>query len=98
MGTLAAIPPGVDVAALGLSRTGLAVARALQDYGGYVVDRTYGCVCFYAEPSAEGTPALNDLRRDLAKLRPLLQVIANNTLATPGGGGNPRAPLASPLG
>jgi hypothetical protein len=98
MGTLAAIPPSVDVSGLGLSPAGLALARALQDYGAYVVDQTYGCVCVFAEPSTEGTSAIDGLRRDLPKLRTLLRVVANSSAATPGGGGERRAALAPPLG
>jgi hypothetical protein len=97
MGTLAAIPSSVNVAGLGLSPTGLALARALQNYGAYVVDRTYGCVCFFAEPSAAGTQAARDLRTDAAKLRPYLRVVANNGLFSVGGGGSPIAELAPSL-
>jgi hypothetical protein len=96
MGTLAAIPPSVDITKLGLSATGLAVARAMQDYGAYVVDQS-GCVCLFAEPSAESTPQLAQLRNDVAKLRSHLRVIANNTPSSVGGGGVRRAPLAPPL-
>jgi hypothetical protein len=97
MGTLAAIPSSVNVDTLGLTPTGLAMARALQRYGAYVVDRTSGCVCFFAEPSAAGTQAATDLRRDAAKLRPYLRVVANNGLFSVGGGGTPIVPLAPEL-
>jgi hypothetical protein len=96
MGTLAAIPPSVDVTRLGLSPTGLVVARALQDYGAYVVDRS-SAFTFFAEPSAEGTPALAELRRDIGTLRSQLRVVTNNTPLTVGGGGVLRQPLAPAL-
>ena len=96
MGTLAAIPPSVDVTRLGLSATGVVVARALQDYGAYVVDRS-SAFTFFAEPSAEGTAALTELRRDIGRIRAELRVVTNNSALTPGGGGVPRAPLAPPL-
>jgi hypothetical protein len=94
MGALVAIPPSVDLGSLGLSREGLIVARALQDYGAYVVDRG-GAVAFYAEPSAEGL--LAGARADLAKLRPHLRVVTNNGPTSVGGGGTPRQPAAPPL-
>ncbi|MCU1488012.1 MAG: hypothetical protein JWN67_4758 [Actinomycetia bacterium] len=95
MGTLAAIPPSIDVNRLGLSPAGLAAARALQDYGAYVVDRS-GCTCLYAEPTAPRT-AVSDLRKDVAKLRSLLRVVTDNRADNVGGGGTRRAPLAPAL-
>ncbi|MCU1373656.1 MAG: hypothetical protein JWO68_942 [Actinomycetia bacterium] len=95
MGTLAAIPPSVDVDGLGLTATGRAVAHALQDYGAYVVDRS-GCVCLYAEPSAS-TAKVGDLRHDVARLRSLLRVVTNSGPAAVGGPGTRRAPLAPAL-
>jgi hypothetical protein len=95
MGTLAAIPASVDVTKLGLSATGVAVARALQDYGAYVVDRS-GCTCLYAEPSTPRA-AVSALRKDVAKLRSLLRVVTNSSEAQPGGPGSRRAPLAPEL-
>jgi len=59
MGALLAIPPSVDVRTLGLSPTGLVVARAAQDYGVYAVDRGGGGVTFLAElgnPEIRWTP------------------------------------------
>ncbi len=40
MGSFFAIPPWVDVESYGFSTPGLMIARALQRYGGYIVDRT----------------------------------------------------------
>jgi hypothetical protein len=96
MGTLAAIPPSVDVERLGLTPAGLAVARALRDYGAYVVDRS-GCVCLYAEPGAPAA-AVSGLRKDVARLRSLLRVVTNNSATNVGGGGTPRAALAPRFG
>jgi hypothetical protein len=95
MGTLAAIPPSVDVDALGLTASGRAVAHALQDYGAYVVDRS-GCTCLYAEPTAPRS-AVKDIRKDAAELRSLLRIVTNNSAAAPGGPGTRRAPLAPSL-
>ena len=96
MGSLVAIPGSVDVNRLGLTSSGLVVARALQDYGAYVVDRS-GAFTFYAEPSTEGSAALRELRRDVAALRAQLRVVTNNGPGSVGGGGIPRAPLAPSL-
>lgn len=96
MGTYAAIPPGVDLGGLGLTREGLALARALQDYGAYVVDRA-GAFVLSAEPSLDGTTALANARRDLVRLRPYLRVVANNSPTSINGGGLPRVPAAPPF-
>jgi len=79
---------------LGLSSGGLLLARALQDYGGYVVDRSAGFT-FYAEPSAESL--LGPMRADVAKIRAQLRLVTDNTSSSVGGGGTPRVPLAPPL-
>ena len=42
----------MDLTALGLSPRGLALGRALQDYGAYVLDRSAN-VALYAEPAAD---------------------------------------------
>jgi hypothetical protein len=78
------------------------LARALQDYGAYLVDSA-GDLAFYAEPNVEDDPALgevgalNDARSDLGKIVPQLRCVTNNTAASPGGGGAPRAPAAPAL-
>ena len=94
MGSLMAIPPSVNLSSLGLSSGGLLLARALQDYGGYVVDRSAGFT-FYAEPSAESL--LGPMRADVAKIRAQLRLVTDNTSSSVGGGGTPRVPLAPPL-
>jgi hypothetical protein len=94
MGSLVAIPSNVNLASLGLSPSGLVLARALQDYGAYVVDRG-GAFALYAEPEAEA--ALRDARRDLPAIRRLLRAVENNGPSAVGGGGTPRQPLAPSL-
>ncbi|MGB8353656.1 MAG: hypothetical protein WCD79_07210, partial [Chthoniobacteraceae bacterium] len=39
MGSLLAIPPAIDLEKLGLSKNGITIARAAQEYGIYIVDR-----------------------------------------------------------
>jgi hypothetical protein len=97
MGTFAAIPPSVDVRALGLSREGQIVARALQDHGAYVVDRA-GAFTLFTDPGLERSPAVANLRADMAKIRAQLRVVSNNSPSSVNGGGTPRTALAPPLG
>ncbi len=98
IGSLIAIPADVDIAGLGLSPSGLALARALQDFGAYCDDSvgTDGIV-LTAENAAEALPELADMRRDFALLHTYLRVVLNNTATTPGGGGTPRASPAPSL-
>jgi hypothetical protein len=99
MGQLVGIPPTLDLCSLGLSAAGLVFARALQDYGGSLVDSSGG-LAFYAEPRVEDDATLgeasllNDARSDLAKIVPELRCVTNSTMSTPGGGGARRAPPA----
>jgi len=95
MGTLVAIPSSVNLNSLGLSPAGLAIARALQQYGAYLVDCSTQFT-LYAEPSAD--PLLGAARNDLAAIHAQLRVITNNSPSTVGGGGQPLAPLAPPIG
>jgi hypothetical protein len=103
MGAYFAIPPSVDITRLGLSPSGLMVARALQDYGGYVTDRASGVAPLYVEPSAPAgfrNELLANSARDLATIQAQLRVVTSNSAATPNGGplGAPRRqPLLPPL-
>lgn len=99
LGSLLAIPPDVDLGALGLGTGALAVARALQDYGAYAIGTFNGGLkplVFVAEAACDEdvTPELIDR---IARLAPLLQRVTNNTPGTVGGGGRPRQPFPPPL-
>lgn len=96
MGSLLAIPPDVNVDALGLSAQGRAIAHALQDYGAYIVESGGGNVIYYAEPASSSI--LGTSGGELGRLTPYLRVVANNGPNAIGGGGTPRAPLAPPFG
>ncbi len=95
MGSLLAIPKSVNIDALGLSPPIKTIARALQDYGAYVVDMA-DTFCFYVEPAASGEASqINQNAGQLNTLRQLLTVVANNGHgAAMGGGGTPLVPLA----
>jgi hypothetical protein len=95
MGSLVAIPRSVDLSSLGLSPGGLTIAKAMRDYGAYLVDASENFTLF-AEPSAEGI--LSGARADLDKIRAQLRVVTNNSPSTPGGGGAPIAASAPSLG
>jgi len=95
MGSLVAIPSSVNLNALGLSPAGLAIARALQQYGAYLVNASTQFT-LYAEPGAD--PLLGAARSDLATIHQQLRVITDNTPSSVGGGGQPLAPLAPPIG
>ena len=76
MGTLFAIPPSVDIARLGLSAEGLVLARALQQYGAYVMIRS-SSVALYAEKAADPSQ-VSALRAPWRQLRPLLRAVTDN--------------------
>jgi hypothetical protein len=75
IGTRIAITPGVRVDTLGLTPSGVALARALQTYGAYCDDSvgTDGIV-LTAEGAAEREPGLADMRRDFPRIREFLRV------------------------
>jgi hypothetical protein len=87
MGTFFAIPKSVNVAALGLPAELVPIARALQDYGAYLVDATGDTTfSFYAEPTVPSAwtatvtgPSWTG--NHLANLRNLL--VASTTTALP---------------
>lgn len=103
MGTFFIIPKTVNLSALGLSAAGYSVAKAMQDYGGYITDRVGGTIAWYAEPSVNGTAWFNQLLNapnwnapDLNTIRSLMVAVTNSTASTPAGGGT-YSPLASAI-
>lgn len=94
MGTLVAIPKSVNIDSLGFSPQKTIIAKALQDYGAYIVDADSDSTLF-AEPSyAFRTPA--DWNAG-AGVMELLQVVINNSPTSVGGGGTPLARTAPPF-
>ncbi|HZH13244.1 MAG TPA: hypothetical protein VE057_02670 [Archangium sp.] len=96
MGAYFAIPPSVDINALGLSPEGKMVAQALQDYGAYVTDATSNAVVFYVEPTAPSA-FVTALRNDLPLIRSKMRRVTNNSATTPNGPGPRRVPLLPDL-
>jgi hypothetical protein len=76
MGTFAAIPRSVDVGRLGLSPVGVMLAKAMQDYGVFVVDRS-GVTTLYAEPTLD-RGHLGELRKAFDTLRGHLRAVTDN--------------------
>ena len=102
MGSLLAIPAGVDLDRLGLSAHGKVVARAAQDYGIYVVDRGGSGITILAELGAadlrwEARGADPAWWKDLEIIRDQLRRVTNNGPSSRGGGGSPRVPLSPHL-
>ncbi|MEA5573196.1 hypothetical protein [Calothrix sp. UHCC 0171] len=93
MGSLLAIPPEVNIEEIaGSPGTPLyELARSLQDYGAYVVDR--GHLNLYVEPQAKEEAAELPWS-GLQELPKYLKVVTNNAPDSVGGGGTPRRPLA----
>lgn len=106
MGSLLAIPRWIDIRRLGIvDPQAFEVARALQDYGVYIVDQgsTGGRLVIRIDPQAVGEIGNRDAFAyglNLA-IRALMIVSNSHTRGlaplTPGGGGTPRRPLAPPL-
>ena len=91
IGTLLALPP--DFVPESIAPPGTAanrIARALRDYGAYVVgvEKTG-----YAGLALDGLESHPGVPRELLTL---LKVVANNSATTPGGGGERKQPAAPP--
>ncbi len=99
MGTLAALPPDFDIDSISYSSPyGRAFAKAMQDFGIYMVDSAgNGGMTFYGEPSISELPGWQQINEDLKKLVPHILPVTNNGPDSVGGGGTPRAPMAPPL-
>lgn len=111
MGSRFCIPSNVDINSLGLNWAQFAIARALQDYGAYVLDANNGGVAFYLEFNGRTDSAASKFNNalpwntpggnaGLVKIVNHLQLVVDDTEATPGGGpltAPRRRPFAAPL-
>ena len=96
MGTMLGIPPSVDLTKLGLTAEGMALGKAMQDYGAHVLVRS-DRVALFAEPVSDAAK-VSRMRADYVhKLFPLLRVVTNNSESNVAGGGTRRRPPAAPL-
>jgi hypothetical protein len=82
----------VNLSTLGLNADALALATALQLYGGYITARS-GNMAMYVEPGSDAT-RVTAMRNQIAAIKAQLRVVTNSSQTTPGGPGNRLAPLA----
>lgn len=95
MGALLAIPGSVNLGSMGLSVEGMALGKALQDYGAYVVDRS-GMVSLYCELSCDADKT-GRMATAWRELYPLMRAVSNSSPSSVGGGGVPRVADPAPL-
>ena len=92
MGSVFAIPPAVDVTALGLNAAGVIVARAMQDYGAMIVDTNGGSngVNMIQVDNTAATATfitqIDDYGATLNVIRQQMRLVTNNLITTPKGG------------
>ena len=101
LGSLLAISPDVDIRKIGVGTSGPAyeIARALQDYGAYIVEHSTEAshdLKFYFDPAAK-SQVPKALDAQLAVIMKYLKVVTNNSPQNVGGGGTPRRSLAPPF-
>lgn len=95
MGALFAIPQSVNLSTIGVvSAEGAILAKAFQQYGGYVTDTTQNTFALAGIYSDVSNAQLTNLVNDVVAIRSALRMVTNNTQKTPGGLGTP---IASPL-
>jgi hypothetical protein len=99
LGSLVALPPDIDIDKLGLNEPALALARALQDYGAYVISHVGTAnqkiaICAEAAIDSEAGAIVPD---QLAAIARQLKIVTNNSADNVGGPGKPRRPLAPEL-
>ncbi len=99
LGSLFAIPKDVDLNTIGIKTAeGMALAKAYQNYGGYVTDTVGpGTIQMgYVETGAT-EQQIDHLRTDMQAIRDHIELVTNNSAATPGGGGSTLpAPIPAP--
>jgi hypothetical protein len=98
-GSTFGIPIDVDLLKLNLSQGGLMLAKALQNYG--AIWRDAGgekSFIFYSIPEAENNPLIQEMRMDLHKIMPHLNILRNQGPASVNGGGRSVVPRLPPVG
>jgi hypothetical protein len=113
MGSLLALPPDVDIDSLGLRlEASVKIARALQDYGAYIVDDPVASAYGIAVERSPKGRVVDEFEKaygqafwsssgpwadDMRKVFTQLAVVDNNGPTSMGGGGKQRRPLAPPF-
>jgi hypothetical protein len=104
MGMLFASPPSVDITKLGLNPDALAVARAMQEYGAYVVD--YGAPTIIYMQQGMPEAAVSNVKTQAVIIKNQLRRVTNvsrpnwekwRTSGQGMGGGSPVVPFAPPF-
>jgi hypothetical protein len=88
MGALVAIPSSVNVQGLGLSPEGLALARAYQQFGGYVVDTAPKTMILGNAEAGCKPEHIEHLQQDKRQIMRYLAMVTNNSSSSPGGPGD----------
>jgi hypothetical protein len=88
MGALIAIPPSVRLEELGLSPEGLALGRAFQQFGGYVVDTSGRTMSIATTERGCPATAIAHLQQDKRTILKRLALVTNSSAAQPGGPGD----------
>jgi hypothetical protein len=97
-GSTFGIPANVDLLKLNLSQGGLMLAKALQNYGAIWRDSCDdGYLAFYSTPEAERNPLIRQIRMDLHRIVPHLDILRNQGAASVNGGGQPIVPHLPPV-
>lgn len=97
MGSFFAIPPSVDIATLGLSQEGYALAEAMQNYGVYVGDQSgSAAISVDGEAAVTMRPALERMRTDWTAIFAQLRRVSN-VGTTAGGPGARRIAASGPV-
>ena len=96
MGALIAIPPEVDIGKLGLTRSGLALARAFQQFGGYVVDTAPNTFALASVEAGCDEHAIKELFEDRKKIAEHFFLVTNNTKNHVRGTGDRNSPWSPP--
>jgi hypothetical protein len=91
MGSMFAIPSGIDVGALGLDADGIMLAKALQNYGAYVLARS-NTNALYAELAADPQRVANLQAAWRNVLFGLMRRVTNSSAENVAGGGVRRQP------
>ena len=97
-GSTFGIPMSVNLNSLGLSQGGLMLAKALQNYGGLWRDQGgTNQVTFYSTPENENNPLIQQMRADMAKIVPVIEVMRNQGPNSVNGGGASVVPPLPPV-
>ncbi|MHB2166101.1 hypothetical protein [Alsobacter sp. R-9] len=98
MGALFGIPSTVDLTKIGIKTPeGMALARAFQEFGGYIVDTATNTSKLAMVEDGCDKKMVDNLFVDMDVIQDNLRMVVNNTPQSPGGPGERVAPPPPPL-